>query len=79
MPFGYRVSSDGVQLEPDTGELLVLGEIRKLTAAGMTTRQIASELNRSGFSTRRGTPWRFQYVAKAMKGTMPSAVLRDAA
>ena len=37
------------------------------TAAGHTTRQIADELNRQGCTTRRGTAWRFQYVAEALR------------
>jgi hypothetical protein len=38
-----------------------------LKAAGFSTRRIADELNRQGVTTRRGTAWRFQYVADALK------------
>jgi len=41
--------------------------MRELKAAGYTTRRISGELNRQGFTTRRGTAWRFQYVAEAVR------------
>jgi hypothetical protein len=41
--------------------------MRELKAAGHTVREIAGELNRQGYTTRRGTAWRFQYVAAALK------------
>ena len=67
IPFGFRVASDGVQLEPDAAEQDILGRMRRMKAEGHTTRQIAEELNRLGYVTRRGTAWRFQYVAEALK------------
>ncbi len=54
-------------LEADPAEQGILSRIRELKAAGHTTRQIADELNRQGFTTRRGTAWRFQYVAEALR------------
>src|ERR1700690_3455979 len=67
VPFGYRVAADGLHLEADSAEQGVLSRIRELKAAGHTTRQIADELTRQGFTTRRGTAWRFQYVAEALR------------
>jgi site-specific DNA recombinase len=67
IPFGYQVGADRVRLEPNTAEQSILARMRELKAAGFTTRQIASELNRQGFTTRRGTAWRFQYAADALK------------
>jgi site-specific DNA recombinase len=66
IPFGFRMAED-VRLEEDPAEQDILARIRQLKAAGHTTRQIAEELNRQGFTTRRGTAWRFQYVAAALK------------
>jgi site-specific DNA recombinase len=63
--FGFRMA--GSRLEEDPAEQDILSRIRQLKAAGHTTRQIADELNRQGFTTRRGTAWRFQYVAAALK------------
>jgi DNA invertase Pin-like site-specific DNA recombinase len=65
--FGYRMADDGLHLEEDPAEQDILGRMQALKATGHTTRQIAAELNRQGFTTRRGTAWRFQYVAEALR------------
>ena len=65
--FGYRLAMDGFHLEADPAEQGILVRIRELKAAGYTTRLIANEMNRQGFTTRRGTAWRFQYVAEALR------------
>ena len=67
IPFGFRLAGDGRQLEEDAAEQDTLARMRAMKAAGHTTRQIAEELNRQGYVTRRGTAWRFQYVAEALK------------
>jgi DNA invertase Pin-like site-specific DNA recombinase len=67
VPFGYRTAADGLHLEADPAEQGILSRVRELKAARHTTRQIADELNRQGFTTRRGTAWRFQYVAEALR------------
>jgi len=67
LPFGFRMAADGSRLEEEPAEQDILFRIRQLKAAGHTIRQIAEELNRQGFTTRRGTAWRFQYVAAALK------------
>ena len=67
VPFGFRLAEDGKRLEEEPAEQDILARIRELKAAGHTTRQIAEELNRQGFTTRRGTAWRFQYVAEALR------------
>ena len=67
VPFGYRVGANGFHLEADPAEQGILSRIRELKGAGYTTRQIADELNRQGFTTRRGTAWRFQYVAEGLR------------
>jgi DNA invertase Pin-like site-specific DNA recombinase len=67
VPFGYRTAADGLHLEADPAEQGILSRIRELKAAGFTTRRIADELNGQGYTTRRGTAWRFQYVAEALR------------
>ena len=67
VPFGYRLAADGNHLEADPAEQGTLSRIRELKTEGYTIRQIADELNRQGFTTRRGTAWRFQYVASALR------------
>jgi DNA invertase Pin-like site-specific DNA recombinase len=66
IPFGFRMGEDGLLAE-DAAEQGVLARMRELKAAGNTVREIADELNRQGYTTRRGTAWRFQYVAAALK------------
>lgn len=63
LPFGYSLGADGQKLEPCKAEQDVLAILAELRAAGFSLRQIAAELNRQGFTTRRGTAWRHQYVA----------------
>ena len=63
LPFGYQLGADGQQLEPCAAEQVVLAILAEFRAAGYSLRQIATELNRQGFTTRRGTAWRHQYVA----------------
>lgn len=63
VPFGFNVAADGVRLEENAAEQAIIGRVRELRAAGFSTRRIADALNLEGFTTRRGTPWRFQYVA----------------
>lgn len=67
VPCGHRLAADGVHLEADEAEQRILSQVRELRAGGHTTRSIAAELNRQGFTTRRGTAWRFQYVANTLK------------
>jgi DNA invertase Pin-like site-specific DNA recombinase len=63
VPFGYQLGADGQTLEPCEAERAVVAILEELRAAGYSLRQIAAELNRQGFTTRRGTAWRHQYVA----------------
>ena len=63
IPFGYSLNADGRTLDANADEQHVIGLLRELKAADYTLRQIADELNRQGFTTRRGTAWRHQYVA----------------
>lgn len=63
VPFGYRLGADGQKLEKCEAEQAALAILGELRAAGYSLRQIAAELNRQGFTTRRGTAWRYQYVA----------------
>lgn len=67
IPFGFQRSADGALLEENPAEQAILARMHELKSRGFATRQIAAELNAQGYSTRRGTPWRFQYVAAAMK------------
>lgn len=63
VPFGFSLNADGRTLDPNPDEQEVLSILRELRTAGYSLREIAAELNRQGFTTRRGTAWRHQYVA----------------
>jgi len=65
--YGYRLAADGRHLEEDPAEQTVLAEIRHLRQHGATLRGIAAALNRRAFQTRRGTAWRLESVARAVK------------
>ena len=67
MPFGYQLAADGVALEECPAEQRVLRTLRELRGQGHTLRTIAAELNQQGFTTRNGSPWRFEYVRRVLK------------
>src|SRR3984893_17850913 len=62
--FGYRLAPDGRHVEPDPGEQTVLTDIRELRGSGISLRRIAGTLNARGLTTRRGTAWRLEHVAR---------------
>ena len=67
IPYGYRLAADGRHLEEDPSEQTVLAEIRRFRREGATLRGIAAALNHRAFQTRRGTAWRLESVARALK------------
>jgi site-specific DNA recombinase len=67
IPFGSRLGGDGQLLEPDPAEQDALAEIQSLRKQGQTLRGIAATLNHQAYRTRRGTPWRLESVARALK------------
>jgi len=62
IPFGYRLSDDGRNLELNADEQRALGILRSLRDSGKTYDAIASELNRLGFRSRTGREWVRQSV-----------------
>jgi DNA invertase Pin-like site-specific DNA recombinase len=67
LPFGSQLGADGVHLEPAPLEQRVLDHIQMLKAEYQSSRQIAAELNARGWTTRRGTAWRREYIARRLK------------
>jgi DNA invertase Pin-like site-specific DNA recombinase len=65
--YGFRLSADSKHVEPNPDEQAVLSTIRELRGRHRSLREIAAALNNSGYSTRRGSAWRHEYV-KAMIG-----------
>jgi site-specific DNA recombinase len=74
-PYGWRAQKSNrlvplaqkLPLVEDADEQLVLRQARAWRDQGMSLREIAQSLNDEGCQTRRGTPWRFQYVARMLR------------
>ena len=64
--FGFQLGENG-QLVPNQAERDIIAKVRELQVAGYSLREIAAELNRQGFTTRRGSAWRHEYVAGILK------------
>ncbi len=54
IPYGFRLSDNGIHLEEHPEEQRVITEAKVLKAAGLSLRMIAAELARKGFATRNG-------------------------
>jgi hypothetical protein len=67
IPYGYRLAADGRHLEEDPAEQTVLAGIRRYRREGAMLRGIAAALNHRARQTRRGTAWRLESVARALK------------
>jgi len=66
--FGYRLSSDGVHVEPEPTEQATIAAVAELRSNGMSLRRIAKDLNRRGMRTRKGSEWRLESVARVACG-----------
>lgn len=67
VPFGFRLAADGLHLEENPQEQAIVSRVQELKAAGYTLREIAAELNRQGFTTRRGSAWQHVYVLNVLR------------
>lgn len=65
--YGFRLAQDQKHVEPDAAEQAILRKILNARRCGKSLRVIADNLNRRGFKTRSGSPWRFEYVARVAK------------
>lgn len=66
-PFGFRVNGDGRTLHPYEPEQQIIRVIEECREARYSLREMAEELNRRGFTTRAGSPWRFEYIRSIAK------------
>lgn len=64
VPFGFKLSRDGRNLEPNEEERQVLTAIRSMRSEGCTFREVAAKLNADGMRTRTGGAWIYTSVAK---------------
>jgi DNA invertase Pin-like site-specific DNA recombinase len=65
--YGFRLAGDGVHVEVEPSEQVVLAEIRRLRGEGISLRKIATTLNHQAYRTRRGTAWRLESVVRTLK------------
>lgn len=65
-PRGFK-PGPGKALVPDEHEQRILTLVRDLRATGMTLREIAAELERLGFTTRRGRPYSFVGIGEILR------------
>lgn len=56
VPWGYRLSADGMSLEPNPTERAVVAVARHMRLRGLKLRQIADELRKLGVVSRTGKP-----------------------
>jgi site-specific DNA recombinase len=66
IPYGFTLSDDGVNLEPNKTEQKILSTVQKLRAEGLTFRAIADKLEKRGFKPR-GKKWHPQTVSNIVK------------
>jgi site-specific DNA recombinase len=65
--YGYRLAPDGVHVEPDHAEQVMIDAIGELRAQGRSLRRIALDLNERGWRTRTGSAWRLESVARVIR------------
>lgn len=66
IPFGYRLSENEINIEPDEQEQAILQQITDLKADGLSTRKIAEEMNRRGAFNRGEAKWNHASIHRAM-------------
>lgn len=64
--FGFELAADG-KLTLNAAEQEIIAKVQALQADGYSLRAIAAELNRQGFTTRKGSAWRHEYVAGILR------------
>ena len=56
LPYGYRLAADGVHLEADEAEQVVLATVQELRAAGLSHRAIVAAVGARGLVSRSDRP-----------------------
>jgi site-specific DNA recombinase len=64
VPFGFSLEVDGKHLVENPTEQEIIGRIRNLKALGYSFRQIAADLNRDGYRTKKGADWTHRQVSR---------------
>jgi site-specific DNA recombinase len=66
-PYGWRNVGKRKPMEAVASEQSAIKRIKELRATGMSLATIATVITDEGMTTREGTPWVFQYVARVLK------------
>ncbi len=66
-PFGWNVAADGITLEQDANEQVVIGRIRDERAAGRSMQAIADGLNTDGIKSKLGLGWTTKSVSSVLR------------
>lgn len=67
VPYGQRVSDDGIHIEADEGEQAVIAAVVEYRAAGLSLRAIAERLQARGFTTRKGGRFAASQVSRIIE------------
>jgi DNA invertase Pin-like site-specific DNA recombinase len=67
VPYGYRLATDGLHIEPDEAEQTVVATVRRLAREGLSQRAIVARLADCGVAGRTGAPLRQTQVAKILR------------
>lgn len=74
IPYGHRLSADGVHLEPDPSEQAVISRVRMLAAQGHSLRSIARTVTSWGWYSRVGRPFGHVQIARMLaRGRSPAS------
>lgn len=64
VPYGYTLAADGVHVEENTSEQVIIAEVRALRAAGLSLRAVATECQRRRLLSRAAKPLALTQVAR---------------
>ncbi len=79
LPYGYRLSTDGLHLEPHAGEQAVIGVIVTFAAGGLSLRRISARLADAGIMARSGRPFTASTLAPLVRGIVRNRTVTDSA
>jgi hypothetical protein len=65
-PYGFQIAADGKTLVADESEQALLGAIRDARSRELSQRAIVADVERQGFTTRKGTALSLQQVQRIM-------------
>ncbi len=68
VPYGWRVSSDGVRLVPHEAEQQVIAAARELRESGLSLRRVGAALAAEGLLPRSGGRWHAETVKSLLVG-----------